>query len=135
VPPSGAFFTTTGNFNMRNSVFIALFMLAACTSPGEPEVFTSSVDVDETSVSAALAALNAVTEVDVDGLLTLTQSTPMDNEQQQRFAVSFNGEETEILYHVWREQEDWVHIYFSSESEDLIAAIEAATTPLARDGE
>ena len=120
---------------MRNIVFIALLALAACSPPGEPEVFTSSVDVDETAVSAALAALNAVTAVDVGGLLTLTESTPMDDEQQQRFAVTFNGEETEILYHVWREQEDWVHLYFSSESEDLIAAIEAATTPLARAGE
>ena len=71
----------------------------------------------------------------VDGLLDLTESTPMDDEQQKRFAVSFNGEETEILYHVWREQEDWVHLYFSSESEDLIAAIKVAMTPLARAGD
>jgi len=120
---------------MRNTLFIAIFLLGACTSPGEPEVFTSSVDVDETSVRLVLTALDQVTDIDVDGLLELTETTPMDDEQQERFAVSFDGEKTEILYHVWREQEDWVHLYFSSESEDLIAAIEAATDPLARSGE
>jgi hypothetical protein len=120
---------------MRKFFILALSLLAACSSPSDPEVFTSSVDVDGTSVSAALAALNQITKVDVDALLELTESTPMDDEKQQRFAVLFDGEETEILYHVWREQEDWVHLYISSESEDLIAAVKSATTPLARGGE
>ncbi len=120
---------------MRKILFVALILIGACSSPGEPEVFTSSVDVDETSVRLVLTALDQVTDIDVDGLLELTETTPMDDEQQQRFAVSFNGDETEILYHVWREQEDWVHLYFSSESEDLIAAIKAATESLARSGE
>jgi len=86
---------------MRKIVFIAIFALAACTPPAEPEVFTSSIDVDETSVRAVLTALDQVTDIDVDGLLELTTSTPMDDEQQQRFPVTFNGEQTEILYHVW----------------------------------
>jgi len=117
---------------MRKSVFIALFLLAACAPSSEPEVFTYSVDVDGPSVGALLTALDQISDIDVDGLLTLTESTPMDDEQQQRFAVSFNGEDTEILYHVWREQEDWVHLYFSSDSEELTAAIEAAAEAFAR---
>ena len=117
---------------MRKTVFIALFLLAACTSPGEPEVFTSSVDVDATSVRAVLEAVDQISAIDVDGLVELTESTPMDDEQQQRFAASFNGDDTEILYHVWREQEDWVHLYVSSESQGLVAALESAMAPFAR---
>ena len=120
---------------MRKTVFIAIVLLAACTDRGEPEIFTYSVDVDETSVVAVLMALDQISDVDVDNLLQLTESTAMDTEQQERFAVSFNGEDTEVLYHVWREQEDWVHLYFSSESEELTAAIKMATTPLARAGD
>ena len=120
---------------MRKILFVALILIGACSSPGEPEVFTSSVDVDESSLMTVLTAINQITEINVDGLFELAESTPMDDELQERFAVSFNGEESEILYHVWREQEDWVHLYFSSESEDLIATIKAATEPLARSGE
>ena len=120
---------------MRITVFIALFLLAGCAPRGEPEVFTYSVDVDGPSVGALLTALDQITDVDVDDLLRLTESTAMDTEQQERFAVSFNGADTEILYHVWREQEDWVHLYFSSDSEELTGAIEAVAEPFARGGE
>ena len=119
---------------MRKILFVAMFLLAGCSPPGEPEVFTTSVDVDATSVIAVLRALDQLTDndIDVDGLLALTESTAMDDEQQQRFDVSFAGTETDVLYHVWREQEDWVHLYASSESENFVAAIKAAMEPFAR---
>ena len=78
--------------------------VAACTATSEPEVFTSSVDVDEASVAQVLMALDGLTdnEIDVDGLLELARTTPMDDETQQRFAVTYGGEDTSILVHVWR---------------------------------
>ena len=83
---------------------------------------------------AVLTAVDQLTEndIDIDRLLELTETTKMDDEQQLRFAVSFSGEETEVLYHVWREQEDWVHLYASSESESLVTALQAAMAPFAR---
>ncbi len=100
-------------------------------------MFTTTVNVDGESVLAVLTAVDQLTDndVDVERLLELTESTQMDDEQQERFAVLFSGEETEILYHVWREQEDWVHLYASSESESLIAAVEAAMAAFARAGD
>jgi len=122
---------------MRKLACFAIFLLAGCTAPSEPEVFTTSVDVDGATVMAALTAMDQLTDndIDVERLLELTETTKMDDEQQERFAVSFNGEKTEILYHVWREQEDWVHLYASSESESLIAAVQAAMAPFAREGD
>ncbi len=122
---------------MHKLAIFALVLLAGCTEPGEPEVFTTSVDVDGASVTAALAALNQLTanDIDVERLLELTKTTKMDDEQQLRFAVTFNGEKTDILYHVWREQEGWVHLYASSESEGLVDALSTAMAPFARKGE
>ncbi len=109
----------------KNCLLAAIVLLAACTAPSEPEVFTSSVDVDEASVAQVLMVLDGLTDndIDVDGLLELARTTPMDDEKQQRFEVSYDGEDTSILFHVWREQEDWVHLYASSESEGLVKAI------------
>jgi hypothetical protein len=122
---------------MRSLIIFALVLLAGCNSPGEPEVFTTSVNVDETSVMAVLTAVDQLTEndIDIERLLTLTETTKMDDEQQLRFAVTFKGEETDILYHVWREQEAWVHLYASSESESLVSALQAAFAPFAREGD
>ncbi len=118
----------------KNPLFVAIVLLAACTAPSEPEVFTSSVDVDEGSVALFLDALDGLTDndIDIDGLLALALTTPMDDEKQQRFAVSYDGEETSILFHVWREQEDWVHLYASSESETLVNAIKKMMGQFAR---
>ena len=118
----------------KNSLFVAIVLLAACTAPSEPEVFTSSVDVDESSVALVLKALDGLTDndIDIDGLLELTRTTAMDDEKQQRFAVSYGGDETSILFHVWREQEDWVHLYASSESERLVNAIKKEMGQFAR---
>ena len=116
----------------RNFLFVAIVLLAACTAPSEPEVFTSSVDVDEASVALFLDALDGLTDNDIDGLLELTRTTAMDDEKQQRFAVTYDGEKTSILFHVWREQEDWVHLYASSESEGLVNAIKKMMGQFAR---
>ena len=118
----------------KNSLCVAIVLLAACTAPSEPEVFTSSVDVDEASVALFLESLDGLTDndIDIDGLLALALTTPMDDEKQQRFAVSYGGDETSILFHVWREQEDWVHLYASSESEGLVNAIKNEMGQFAR---
>ena len=111
---------------MRIVTGLAALLLAACT-PGEPETFTTSANIDDASVAAMLAALDelADNELPVDELLALSDSTPMDEEQQQRFAVTFRGRDTDLLVHVWREQVDWVHFYASSESQELVTAVEA----------
>ncbi len=118
----------------KNFLFVAIVLLAACTAPSEPEVFTSSADVDEASVALFLDALDGLTDndIDIDGLLELTRTTAMDDEKQQRFAVTYDGEKTSILFHVWREQEDWVHLYASSESEGLVNAIKKEMGQFAR---
>ncbi len=81
-----------------------------------------------------LGAMNTVAdnELPVEELLELTNTTPMDQEQQLRFPVSFAGQETDMLYHVWREQEDWVHVYASSTSRELVDAVEATLQAFAR---
>ncbi len=110
-----------------------VLLLVACTA-GEPETHTTSADVDLVAVPAMLAAIDSVTDDDlpIDELLALTNSVPMDEEKQQRFAVSFGGKDTEMLYHVWREQNDWVHVYASSTSSDLVEAVDGSIRPFER---
>ena len=104
---------------------LVVMLVVACT-PSEPETFTTSANVDDVSIPAMLAAINELTdnELPVDELLALTTSVSMDDEKQQRVAVSFGGEETDMLIHIWREQVGWVHVYASSESQDLVNAVE-----------
>ena len=104
-----------------------VMLVVACT-PSEPETFTTSANVDDVSIPAMLAAIDELTdnELPVDELLALTTSVSMDDEKQQRVAVSFGGEETDMLIHIWREQIDWVHVYASSTSQDLVSAVEAS---------
>ena len=64
-------------------------------------------------------------------MLQLAVATPMDEELQDRYAVTFKGSDEEIQLHVWREQVDWVHLYFSSTSKELITAIEASNAKFA----
>lgn len=59
----------------------------------------------------------------------------MDAELQDRYTVSFNGADEEIQIHVWREQVDWVHLYFSTTSRDLIKALENVNNAHARSRE
>lgn len=112
--------------------FIVLLLLG-CT-PGEDEVFTTSANVDLASIPGMLAAIDDVTENDlaVGDLAELTNSVPLDEEKQERFVVSHNGVETELLYHVWREQADWVHVYASSTSKQLIDEVESSMQHFAR---
>ena len=115
-------------------ILIPLLLLAAACAPAEKEVLTTSVDVDETKVAALFAAIDELTgnALDVASLERLAADTPMDDERQERYLVTYNDDDEEILVHVWREQADWVHVYFSSTSKALIGAIEAVSADYAR---
>ena len=119
---------------MRKISILLVVLLAACTE-AEKEVLTTSVDVDQANVPALLAGIDELTDdtLDVDGMLELAVSTPMDEELQQRYAIKFRDSDEEIQFHVWREQVDWVHLYFSSTSKDLVNAIEKTNSAYARD--
>ena len=80
---------------------------------------------------AFLASLDQATDstIDVDALVMLTESVSIDEEKQQRFAVIVNGADTELLYHVWREQQDWVHLYLSTPSSALAQLVESELQP------
>jgi len=119
---------------MHRIVLPLLVLMAAC-APADKEVVTTSVDVDETDVGALFAAVDGLTEdsLDVAALERLAADTPMDDERQERMPVSYKGSDEEILVHVWREQVDWVHVYFSSTSQELIDAIETVDAVFARD--
>ena len=84
-----------------------------------------------------LGAIDAISDnaLPVDELIELTNTTPMDQEQQLRFPVTFKGRNTDMLYHVWREQEDWVHVYASSTTRDLVDAVDASFTSFERASE
>jgi len=112
---------------MRIVSGLVVLFLVACT-PSEPETFTTSANVDDTSIPAMLAAIDELTDnaLPVDELLALTNSVSMDDEKQQRVEVFFQGEETDMLIHIWREQTDWVHVYASSVSQDLVNAVEVS---------
>ena len=118
---------------MRTATGVLVFLLAAC-SPGEEETFTASANVDMEKIPAMLGAIDAISDnaLPVDELIELTNTTPMDQEQQLRFPVRFEGRDTEMLYHVWREQEDWVHVYASSTTKGLVDAVEASFTSFER---
>ena len=92
--------------------------------------------MDEKNLSAVLNSVNQLTsnDIEVDALAAMGLATNMDEETQRRFTVIFSGQRQEILLHVWREQVDWLHLYFSSASPELVAAIEQATASFARSG-
>ena len=118
---------------MKVLLSVAILLLVGCSS-SEPEIYRTSVNVDLSKLSALLTAVNQLTddELDAEHLVELANSVAMDDEKQETLPIAYNGKETEILYHVWREQADWVHLYVSSPSEDLIGAIEKASEPFAR---
>jgi len=123
------------SMNMRMVTGLAVILIAAC-APSDPETYTTSANVDDVSIPPMLAAIDALTdnELPVDELLAMTTSVPMDEEKQQRVAVVFRGEETDLLIHIWREQVDWVHVYASSTSEDLVNAVDGGIDSFERDG-
>jgi len=112
----------------------AALLLAAC-APGDPEVHTTTAKVDDASIPAMLAVIDGLTDntLPVDELLAMTASVPMDEEKQQRVAVVFKGEETDMQIHIWREQVDWVHVYASSTSQDLVSAVKAGIESFERE--
>jgi hypothetical protein len=119
---------------MRKLLVLLTVLLAAC-STAEKEVVTTSVDVDQSRLPALLREIGTLADnsLAVDEILKLAEATPMDEELQDRYAVRFRGADEEILVHVWREQVDWVHLYFSSTSKEMIAAMEDKMTPYARE--
>ncbi len=112
---------------------LSLMLVVGCQS-GDQAPFRTSVDVDMNQVPALLAAVDALTEnpLDTAGMLALTESVPMDGELQERYAVTFQGRETDVLYHIWLEQTGWVHLYFSSPSAEFIEAVKQTTAAFAR---
>lgn len=92
-------------------------------------------NVDQTALAALLNDIDAVTEneLPIEEMIQLALTTPMDNEQQERFNMVFAGDNEDVLFHIWREQQDWLHLYFSSTSKNLIAAIETSSADYARD--
>jgi len=119
---------------MSKTLILLTVLLAACTAT-EEEVITTSVDVDQSELPALLNDIDTLSNntLPVREILELAISTPMDEELQDRFAFAFNGSDEEIQIHVWREQVDWVHLYFSSTSRELIDALEKTNMTYARD--
>ena len=119
---------------MPKTLILLAVLLAACTATKQ-EVFTTSVDVDQSMLPALLQDIDTLAgnSLAVDKILELAKSTPMDDELQDRYAFVFNGSEEEIQIHIWREQVGWVHLYFSSTSKELITALEKTNTAHARD--
>ncbi len=119
---------------MRIIPILIAITLSAC-APAEKEVLTTSVDIDQSELQALLNDIDSLSgnSLPVDEMLNLAISTPMDDEQQERFSFAFQGSDEEILFHVWREQVDWVHLYFSSTSKELIAALEKTNAAYTRD--
>ena len=119
---------------MRKILIAIAVLLVACTAT-EEEVLTTSVDVNQSDLPALLGDIDMLADnsLPVDQILELALTTRMDEEQQDRFTFSFNGSDEDIQIHVWREQIDWVHVYFSSTSKELIAALEKTNMRYARD--
>ncbi len=115
---------------MSKPLIITLLAIVAACAPAEPEKHTTSLSVNLARTSQLLGAMDVLLDnrIDVAALEAMTQSVPMDEEKQQVLSVTFNGASTELFYHVWREQIDWVHLYLSSPSEGLIDAINLAAT-------
>lgn len=119
---------------MRYVPILMILLLAAC-APAEKEVLTTSVDVNESALPELLADIDALTNdaFPVGELIALAAATPMDEELEQRFSVNYRGADEEVQVHVWREQVDWVHLYFSSTSQELVNTIEETISEYALD--
>ena len=104
---------------------IMIITLSAC-QPAEQETHQVSTNITVEAVPGFLQTVDALVDNDLDvaGLSEFSTSIPVDEEKQQEIEVVFQGNKTTVLYHVWRENVDTVHLYFSTPSEDLAAAIE-----------
>jgi hypothetical protein len=119
---------------MRIVLVLIALLLAACT-PAEKEVLTTSVDVNQSELMSLFSDIDSMTDnaLPVNDIHELAVATPMDDELQERFSFVFKGSDEDVQIHVWREQVDWVHLYFSTTSEDLIAALDATNATHARE--
>ena len=119
---------------MQKILILIAVLLVACTTT-EDDILTTSVDIDQSDLPALLGDIDIIADnaLAVGELLELAVSTRMDEEQQDRFTLTFKGTDEEIQLHVWREQVDWVHLYFSCTSKELIAALEKISVAYARD--
>lgn len=118
---------------MRTALGLLILFIVAC-APGEEEVHRVTANMDLDNVPRFLAAIDRQTDSDlgVSDLLALTNSVPMDEEKQQEFSIVYQGAGTTLIYHVWREQADWVHLYLSTPSEALFGLIDSEAAKLAR---
>ncbi len=118
---------------MRIYSLLFVLLLAACTA-AEKEVLTTSIDVDNSELAALIRNIDSLTDnsLPVDEIVELANATPMDDELQERYLFAFKGTQEDVQIHVWREQVDWVHLYFSTTSKDLILALESANAGHAR---
>ena len=118
---------------MRKLIVLLTVLFTAC-SPAEKEVITTSVDVDQSRLPALLQEIDTLVDnsLAIDEIVKLAEATPMDEELQDRYAVRFRGADEEMLIHVWREQVDWVHVYASSTTQELVMAVEKTMKGYAR---
>ncbi|MEM9301163.1 MAG: hypothetical protein AAGE01_03575 [Pseudomonadota bacterium] len=118
---------------MRWVLIMLLAGLVACGGDAPEEVQTT-VDVADEDVARVFAAVADLTEAGVDApaLAAMARNTKLDTETEDRFAVRYAGAETELMIHVWREQTDGVHLYFTSPSADLIEAIDGLSARFER---
>jgi hypothetical protein len=118
---------------MRKYLILIALAMAACT-PAEKEVLTTSVDVNHSELESLIGDVDSLTDnsLPVDEIYELAISTPMDDELQESFSFNFKGSDEDVQIHVWREQADWVHLYFSTTSKDLISALESSNASHAR---
>lgn len=100
--------------------------IVAC-QPADPKTYQASTNLKVQAVPGFLHAVDALVDSDLDvaGLVEFGASVPVDDEKQQKIAVVYQQDDTMVLYHVWRENADSVHLYFSTPSEGLAAAIES----------
>ena len=118
---------------MRQFPILIILLLAAC-APAEKEVLTTSVDVNHSELATLIHDVDSLTDnsLPVNEIVELAMATPMDDELQERFSFIFKGSDENVQIHVWREQVDWVHLYFSTTSKDLISALESTNAGHAR---
>ena len=111
---------------INKPVFRVATGLVACQPAEEAEVHRTSGTVALAAVPDFLARVDALAQgLDVAALGEMTASVPLDEEKQALQEVIYEGEDTTLVYHVWREHADSVHLYFATPSPGLAEALEA----------
>lgn len=109
----------------------SLLLLAAC-SENPPQEFKTTANLDDAGLSTLLTGIGEAAGggFDAEAMVKLARATKLDTEEQMKLRFDFNGAETTLLYHTWREQEDEIHVYFASPSEALIKRVDMIAAPL-----